>query len=78
MPILGDDLYPEIRERALDDYRAPLQLLAAELAFTDPLTGEPHRFRSHRPLAAWSAVDDHPSDISISEATRIRRNVVRC
>jgi len=53
-------------------------LLAAELAFTDPLTGEPHRFRSHRPLAAWSAVDDQPSDISISEATRVRRNVVRC
>jgi len=78
VPILGDDLYPEIRERALDDYRAPLQLLAAELAFTDPLTGEPHRFRSHRPLAAWSAVDDHPSDMSISEATRVRRNVVRC
>jgi len=78
VPILGDDLYPEIRERALDDYRAPLQLLAAELAFTDPLTGEPHRFRSHRPLAAWSAVDDQPSDISISEATRVRRNVVRC
>ena len=58
VPILGDDLYPEIRERALDDYREPLQLLAAELAFTDPLTGAPHRFRSRRPLTAWSAVDD--------------------
>jgi tRNA pseudouridine32 synthase/23S rRNA pseudouridine746 synthase len=68
VPILGDDLYPEIRERALDDYREPLQLLAAELAFTDPLTGAPHRFRSLRPLAAWSAVDDRPSDMSISDA----------
>jgi tRNA pseudouridine32 synthase/23S rRNA pseudouridine746 synthase len=66
VPILGDDLYPEVRERPLDDYREPLQLLAAELAFTDPLTGAPHRFRSLRPLAAWSAVDDQPSDMSIS------------
>src|SRR3979409_951491 len=44
VPIVGDALSPAIRERALDDYRAPLQLLAAELAFTDPLTGAPHRF----------------------------------
>ena len=56
VPILGDDLYPEVRERALDDYRAPLQLLAAELAFTDPLTGAPHRFTTRLRLAAWSAV----------------------
>jgi tRNA pseudouridine32 synthase/23S rRNA pseudouridine746 synthase len=68
VPILGDDLYPEIRERALDDYREPLQLLAAELAFTDPLTGAPHRFSSSRPLTAWSAVDGQRSDMSISEA----------
>jgi tRNA pseudouridine32 synthase/23S rRNA pseudouridine746 synthase len=68
VPILGDDLYPEVRERALDDYREPLQLLAAELAFTDPLTGAQHRFRSLRPLTAWSAVDDQPSDMSISDA----------
>ena len=46
VPILNDDLYPEISDRPLDDFTRPLQLLAAELAFTDPLTGEPHRFRS--------------------------------
>jgi tRNA pseudouridine32 synthase/23S rRNA pseudouridine746 synthase len=57
VPIVGDDLYPEIRERALDDYRAPLQLLATELTFTDPLTGTPRRFSSRLRLAAWSAVD---------------------
>jgi tRNA pseudouridine32 synthase / 23S rRNA pseudouridine746 synthase len=68
VPILGDDLYPEIRERALDDYREPLQLLAAELAFTDPLTGTPHRFSSLRALTAWSAVDDQPPAISIYDA----------
>ncbi len=58
VPIVGDDLYPEIRDRALDDYRAPLQLLATELTFTDPLTGTPRRFASRLRLAAWSAVDD--------------------
>jgi tRNA pseudouridine32 synthase / 23S rRNA pseudouridine746 synthase len=58
VPILGDDLYPEIRERALDDYRAPLQLLAANLTFTDPLTGAPRCFRSRLLLSGWSAVDD--------------------
>jgi tRNA pseudouridine32 synthase/23S rRNA pseudouridine746 synthase len=46
VPIRGDDLYPTITERPLDDFTRPLQLLAAELAFTDPVTGEPRRFRS--------------------------------
>ena len=69
VPILGDDLYPEVRERALDDYRAPLQLLAAELAFTDPLTGAPHRFTTRLQLTAWSAVDDRPSDVLIYDAS---------
>ena len=68
VPILGDDLYPEVRERALDDYRAPLQLLAAELAFTDPLTGAPHRFTTRLRLAAWSAVDDQLSHVLIYDA----------
>ena len=63
VPILGDDLYPEVRERALDDYRAPLQLLAAELAFTDPLTGAAHRFTTGLRLASWSAVDVSSSDV---------------
>ena len=68
VPILGDDLYPELREeRALDDYRAPLQLLAGELAFTDPLTGAHHRFTSQLQLAAWSGVDDRPSDAAMSD-----------
>ena len=57
LPILGDDLYPGCCERPLDDFRRPLQLLAAALEFTDPVTGEPHRFATGLRLAAWSAVD---------------------
>jgi tRNA pseudouridine32 synthase/23S rRNA pseudouridine746 synthase len=53
VPILGDDFYPEVREKPLDDFTRPLQLLAAELAFTDPVTGEQREFRSRLVLQAW-------------------------
>jgi tRNA pseudouridine32 synthase/23S rRNA pseudouridine746 synthase len=53
VPIIGDDLYPVLQERALDDYSAPLQLLAAALAFTDPLTGRARRFATRLRLAEW-------------------------
>jgi tRNA pseudouridine32 synthase/23S rRNA pseudouridine746 synthase len=53
LPILGDDFYPELTDRPLDDFRDPLQLLAATLEFTDPITGEPRAFRSGRRLAGW-------------------------
>lgn len=43
-PILGDDLYPELLADA--PVGVPLQLLAKELAFDDPLTGERRTFCS--------------------------------
>ncbi|MER5751895.1 RluA family pseudouridine synthase [Streptomyces sp. NPDC002088] len=56
VPILGDPLYPVVTGPVPDgDFRRPLQLLARELEFTDPVTGAAHRFRSGRTLAAWSA-----------------------
>ncbi|MCW0212180.1 MAG: pseudouridine synthase [Pseudonocardia sp.] len=53
IPILGDDLYPDLRDTPLDDYRSPLQLLARTLEFTDPLSGEERRFTSGLRLRAW-------------------------
>ena len=50
VPILNDDLYPEPSERPLDDFSAPLQLLAASLEFTDPVTGLPLQFESRAQL----------------------------
>ncbi len=50
-PIVGDTLYPRITRPDPGDFRAPLQLLAAELAFTDPVTGVHHTFRSQQSLA---------------------------
>jgi tRNA pseudouridine32 synthase/23S rRNA pseudouridine746 synthase len=51
IPILGDPLYPTIREARPDDFDDPLQLLAHTLAFTDPLTGEDRCFTSRRTLS---------------------------
>lgn len=49
-PILNDPMYPQLRERAEDDFRHPLQLLARSLRFTDPLSGVVREFHSRREL----------------------------
>nr|WSZ95225.1 pseudouridine synthase [Streptomyces sp. NBC_00857] len=46
LPLVGDPVYPVVLDAAPDDYTRPLELLAKILEFTDPLTGEPHRFES--------------------------------
>lgn len=45
-PILNDPLYPRLQADARDDPARPLALLARELRFTDPLSGEPRCYRS--------------------------------
>jgi tRNA pseudouridine32 synthase / 23S rRNA pseudouridine746 synthase len=59
VPIVGDRIYPVLwPQPALEDvpdYSQPLQLLARELAFVDPLSGEPRRFVSRRQLALASS-----------------------
>jgi tRNA pseudouridine32 synthase/23S rRNA pseudouridine746 synthase len=45
-PIANDGTYPELRGRAVRDYSAPLQLLARELEFIDPISGRQRRFSS--------------------------------
>lgn len=49
-PIVGDPLYPVDRHVDIDDFTEPLQLLASELAFTDPVDGAVRRFVSPRRL----------------------------
>lgn len=53
IPIVDDPLYPVERDVPLDDFGTPLQLLAAVLAFDDPVDGTPRRFVSRRRLSAW-------------------------
>lgn len=57
IPILGDDVYPELVPRADGDFSRPLQLLSRSLAFDDPVTGRPRRFVSRRTLRAWTDPD---------------------
>ncbi len=55
LPIVGDRIYPRLwPEPAHDappDWSNPLQLLAREIAFTDPVTRQARRFVSARRLA---------------------------
>jgi tRNA pseudouridine32 synthase/23S rRNA pseudouridine746 synthase len=52
--ILNDDFYPTLSTQADadDDFQRPLQLLAAALAFIDPITGKEMRFASELRLSA--------------------------
>ncbi len=46
--IVDDPLYPEVLDVSVDDFSRPLQLLAAELEFTDPVDGTARHFVSER------------------------------
>lgn len=48
--IRNDRYYPSLQDERADDYAQPLKLLARELAFVDPLSGEPREFLSTRTL----------------------------
>ncbi|WP_280234100.1 RluA family pseudouridine synthase [Nocardia cyriacigeorgica] len=54
IPILGDDFYPVLTDKPVSDFTRPLQLLAAAIEFTDPITGLPCRFDTRRTLQAWT------------------------
>lgn len=49
--IANDPFYPTLQQQAPDDYGRPLQLLAQQLEFTDPITGRPVQYTSELTLA---------------------------
>lgn len=51
-PILYDPYYPVLLPKS-QSLPAPLQLLAQQLRFTDPLSGHIHHFISERQLSSW-------------------------
>ncbi|VWX57724.1 conserved hypothetical protein [Burkholderiales bacterium 8X] len=51
MPIRNDAIYPVLLPEAPADFDRPLQLLARELRFVDPLSGESRRFETRLKLA---------------------------
>jgi len=50
LPILNDGLYPTLTPEGQMDYAKPLQLLARELQFIDPVSGQARHFVSQRQL----------------------------
>lgn len=61
LPILGDPVYPVDLAPDPYDFSSPLQLLAAEIAFDDPLTGLSRRFESGLELDP-AAVSSDPGE----------------
>lgn len=53
-PLEHDRLYPVALPQGEDDYSKPLQLLAREVSFTDPVSGQPRHFMTSRQLN-WPA-----------------------
>jgi tRNA pseudouridine32 synthase/23S rRNA pseudouridine746 synthase len=51
-PIINDAMYPSLSPRVAGDYSAPLQLLATQLSFIDPLRGIERTFSSGFALSA--------------------------
>jgi len=49
--IVNDAFYPELLDKAPDDYTRPLQLLARGIRFVDPISGKPVEYRSRLQLS---------------------------
>ncbi len=49
-PILHDQYYPTLQPKAPDNFTQPLQLLAQQLRFIDPVTQQPREFHCRRSL----------------------------
>jgi tRNA pseudouridine32 synthase/23S rRNA pseudouridine746 synthase len=65
IPIVDDPVYPVVQDVAIDDFTRPLQLLASEVSFTDPVDGGARRFESVRrlPLRGEAAADGLPAGL---------------
>ena len=53
MPILHDNYYPVLQPKQAPQFDTPLQLLAKQLSFTDPVTQKQQQFSSKLQLSAW-------------------------
>ena len=48
--IINDRVYPDLQPQTVDDFNQPLQLLAKQVRFRDPVSGQDREFRSDREL----------------------------
>jgi tRNA pseudouridine32 synthase / 23S rRNA pseudouridine746 synthase len=51
IPIINDQIYPKYIATEQESFENPLQLLASEIAFTDPILGCTREFHSRRTLS---------------------------
>jgi tRNA pseudouridine32 synthase/23S rRNA pseudouridine746 synthase len=49
--IVNDAFYPDLLDKAPDDYSKPLQLLARGIRFVDPISKQPVEYRSRLELS---------------------------
>lgn len=61
IPIANDPIYPEVLDVSIDDFTQPLQLLASELSFVDPVDGTARHFASMRTLPLVGQVGLEPT-----------------
>ncbi len=54
LPIEGDGLYPTLTPIGQIDYAHPLQLLAQQIEFIDPVSAQMRQFHSQRQLCGWT------------------------
>ncbi|MBO1269705.1 pseudouridine synthase [Arthrobacter cavernae] len=52
--IVNDAFYPDLLDKAPDDYTRPLQLLARGIRFVDPIAKEPVEYRSRLELSEYT------------------------
>lgn len=53
MPIMHDIYYPVLQSKQPPQFATPLQLLAQQLSFTDPVSQQRQQFNSEQLLTAW-------------------------
>jgi tRNA pseudouridine32 synthase/23S rRNA pseudouridine746 synthase len=59
IPIVNDQIYPIHRPSVEEDFSRPLQLLAAQISFNDPVTGAPREFSTKIKLAGPTSLLGH-------------------
>ncbi|MBC7750248.1 MAG: RluA family pseudouridine synthase [Candidatus Saccharibacteria bacterium] len=75
IPIVYDPFYPELTEWK-EDHDKPLQLLAKQVRFTDPITGKNHSFTSERKLLDVESIAADFAHPQQTAETNLRKDIL--
>lgn len=70
--IVNDAFYPDLLDKAPDDYAKPLQLLARGIRFVDPISNRPVEYRSRRELSEAAKPEVSRAEPAQAQATQTR------